>query len=114
MVTMKDIEDVGRRIAREFDPDRIVLFGSHARGTATGDSDVDLLVIMPFRGKGLHWSLEILNRLDVRFPIDIIARRPEDVQRRYEEGDPLIRDALDHGDVLYERNRQGMDRESRG
>ena len=104
MTTMREIEDLGRRIVLDFHPERIVLFGSYARGTASRDSDVDLLVIMPFKGKGLHRSLDIPNRLDVRFPIDLIARRPDDVDRRYREGDPLIRDALDHGKVLYEKD----------
>ncbi len=104
MVTINQIQEVGERIGREFDPQRVVLFGSHARGTAGEDSDVDLLVVMQFQGKSFHKSLEILNRIDVRFPIDLIATRPEDVQRRYAEGDPLIREALDSGKVLYERD----------
>jgi uncharacterized protein len=101
MASMKEIRSVGRRIAREFQPRKIILFGSHARGTAGKDSDVDLLVIAPFDGTGFRQSLKILNRLDVRMPIDLIAYRPEDVERRYIEGDPLVREALDHGKVLY-------------
>ena len=101
MANMQDIRAIGRRIAREFRPQRIILFGSHARGTAGADSDVDLLVIASFQGSGFRQSLKILNRLDIRLPVDLIAYRPEDVQRRYIEGDPLIRDALDHGKVLY-------------
>jgi predicted nucleotidyltransferase len=45
MVTMKEIRSVSRQIAREFRPRRVILFGSYARGTATENSDVDLLVI---------------------------------------------------------------------
>ena len=101
MVSMKDIQTVGRRIAREFRPQRVILFGSHARGSARADSDVDLLVIAPFDGTSFRQSLRILNQLDLRLPIDLIAYRPEDVQRRYAEGDPLVREALDHGKVLY-------------
>ncbi len=101
MVSMKDIRAVGRRIAREFHPQRVILFGSYARGAARPDSDVDLLVIAPFEGTGFRQSLKILNRLDLRLPLDLIAYRPEDIQRRYVEGDPLIREALDHGKVLY-------------
>ena len=101
MVSMKAIRTLGQRIAHEFHPQRVILFGSHARGTAGADSDVDLLVIASFEGSGFRHSLEILNRLDIRLPVDLIAYRPEDVQRRYTEGDPLIREALDHGKVLY-------------
>ncbi len=104
MVSMKEIREVGQRIGRQFRPDRVLLFGSYADGSATDDSDVDLLVVLPFEGRPFHKSLEILNRLDIRFPCDLLARPPEDVARRYEQGDPLIRDALDRGKVLYERD----------
>ena len=105
MVAMSSVVELGQRIAREFNPDKIILFGSHAYGTPKEYSDVDLLVIMPFEGSGLDKSLEILDRTDPRFPIDLIVRRPDDTERRYREFDPLIRDALDEGRVLYERDR---------
>jgi uncharacterized protein len=101
MVSMKDIRAAGQRIAREFCPERVILFGSHARGSARPDSDIDLLVIAPFTGTSFRQSLRILNQLDLRLPIDLIAYRPEDVERRYSEGDPLVREAIDHGKVLY-------------
>lgn len=101
MVSMKDIQAVGQRIAREFRPQRVILFGSHASGAAGPDSDVDMLVIAPFEGTSFRQSLRILNQLDLRLPLDLIAYRPEDVQRRYVEGDPLVREALDYGKVLY-------------
>ena len=104
MVEQKSIAEVSERIAREFQPERIILFGSYAYGEPDPDSDVDLLVILPFEGRSFHKSLEILNRVAPRFPIDLLARRPGDVQRRYAERDPLIREALDRGKVLYERD----------
>ena len=104
MVEQKSIAEVSERIAREFQPERIILFGSYAYGEPDPDSDVDLLVILPFDGRNFHKSLEILNRVDPRFPIDLLARRPDDVRRRYAERDPLIREALDRGKVLYERH----------
>lgn len=105
MVAFNDITEFSRRVAEEFDPEKIILFGSHARGQAREYSDVDMLVIMPFEGKWLDKSLEILGRLDPPFSIDLITRRPDDVERRYREYDPLIRSALDEGKVLYERGR---------
>ena len=105
MVAFEDIEGAVQRIVHEFRPERVILFGSHAQGQPRVDSDVDLLVIMPFQGKPFWKSLDILNRIDPAFPMDLMARTPEDTRRRYDQGDPLIRDALDHGRVLYERDR---------
>ncbi len=104
MVEDQTIQELCDRIVREFQPERIILFGSYAHGNPTPDSDVDLLVVLPFEGKNLLKSLEILNLTNPRFPIDLLARRPDDTERRYREGDPLIREALDHGQVLYERH----------
>ena len=104
MIELTAIMEVAQRIAREFHPEKIILFGSYARGTVTPDSDVDILVILPFEGRGFHKSLEILNRVNPDFPIDLLACRPDDTERGYEEGDPLIREAIDRGRVLYERN----------
>ena len=111
LVEMTRIHELSERIARRFQPERIVLFGSYAYGAPKPDSDVDLLVVMPFEGRSLRKSLEILNEVNPAFPVDLLARRPDDTARRYRECDPLIREALDRGKVLYERHGQGMVRE---
>jgi predicted nucleotidyltransferase len=105
MVDEDSIAKISEKIVREFQPERIILFGSYAYGNPGPDSDVDLLVVLPFEDKGFWKSLEIPNRVAPEFSVDLLARRPKDTQRRYAEGDPLIREALDHGKVLYERNR---------
>jgi len=103
MPSMADIRTFTDRLAREYNPDRIVLFGSHATGSASPDSDVDLLVVLPFEGRNLDKSVEMLTRMNPSFPIDLLARQPADTARRYRLGDPLIRTALDTGMVLHER-----------
>jgi predicted nucleotidyltransferase len=105
MVPLADIEQLAGKIAREFHPEKIILFGSHARGTAGPDSDVDLLVVVPFDGNPFWKSVEILNRVNAPFSLDLLARCPDDTARRYTLGDPLIREAIDDGRVLYERSR---------
>ncbi len=104
MVAMHEVEALSGRIAREFDPERIILFGSHAYGTPAEYSDVDILVIMPFEGHPFDKSMEILDRLDPDFSADVVVRSPGDAGRRYAECGPLIREASDSGKVLYERN----------
>lgn len=103
MVDQQTLHNLTEQIVRDFAPDKVILFGSLAYGSPREDSDVDLLVILPFTGSPFRKSLDILNRLKPHFPIDLIARRPDETARRYAQGDPLIREALDKGQVLYER-----------
>jgi predicted nucleotidyltransferase len=103
MVDFKDIQALADSIVKQFNPERIILFGSYAAGTAGPDSDVDLLVVLPFEGKNFRKSLEIVNTVNPMFSADILARRPDDTQWRYRHGDPLIKEAIDHGRILYER-----------
>lgn len=102
MVSMKEMQAVTRRIAREFRPDRVILFGSHARGTAGEDSDVDLLVVMPFRGKPTAKSVEIHLKVRPPFPVDLLVRTPQAVRKRIRMGDWFMEDILEEGKVLYE------------
>jgi len=104
MVAMKQIEDFGRQIGHEFGAERVILFGSYARGEVTEDSDVDLLVIAPFEGRSVDKSVEIRMKLRPRFPIDLLVRTPEKVQQRIEMGDCFMREILEEGKVLYEAN----------
>ncbi|TKJ40078.1 hypothetical protein CEE37_10090 [candidate division LCP-89 bacterium B3_LCP] len=103
MVPFTKIKQLADQIVHQFQPERVLLFGSYAYGTPGPDSDVDLLVVLPFEGKNFRKSLEILIAVNPQFGVDLIARRPEDTRWRYEQGDPLIREAIDKGKVLYER-----------
>jgi len=102
MVKLEEKSRLSEKIVTEVQPDRVILFGSHTYGNPGPYSDVDLLVVLPFEGRNLWKSMEILNRVDPPFPVDLLVRRPDDTACRYAEGDPLIREALDHGKVLYE------------
>lgn len=97
-----DIQELARQIAAEFQPRRIVLFGSRAYGRPRPDSDVDLLVVLPFTGSALKLAAEIVDRVNPSYSLDLVVRSPDDVAQRYKFGDPLIREAMDRGRVLYE------------
>ncbi|MDP8241141.1 MAG: nucleotidyltransferase domain-containing protein [Candidatus Hatepunaea meridiana] len=104
IVTMDNIIKLNKQIVQLFQPEKVILFGSYAYGNPSVDSDVDLMVILPFEGRSFRKSLEILNKTNPHFAIDLLAQRPDDIRRRYDEGDPLVREALDKGKVLYERD----------
>ena len=70
---------MARRIVNRFRPDRIILFGSHAKGTTGADSDVDLLVVMPVKGSKRRKAVEIGVALhDFAVSKDIAVSTPED------------------------------------
>src|SRR5205807_6888660 len=74
----KTIDRMARLIIRKFDPERIILFGSHARGEAGPDSDVDLLVVMAVPGSKRDKTVEIAAALhEFRIPKEIIVTTPE-------------------------------------
>lgn len=75
MVIAQTIQELCDRIVRDFQPERIILFGSYASYDPTPDSEVDLLVVLNFEGKNFWKSLEILNRTNPRFPIDLLGAR---------------------------------------
>lgn len=103
MVSMTSIRRYCDAIAREFHPQRIVLFGSHAGGKPHQDSDVDVLVLMkPRRSMGRRPSLAIRQRVPASFPVDVIVRDPQDFTSRIAQGDSFLREIKEKGRVMYE------------
>lgn len=93
-----------RRIVEQFHPDRVILFGSHARGTAGPDSDVDLLVVMPVAGSKREKQLAVRLALhEFKVPKDIIVTTPEDFEWRKEIPGTVERPAAREGKVVYAR-----------
>ena len=102
MASLSDIQTLVDKIVREFHPEKIVLFGSHARGDARTDSDVDLLVIMDSNQHPSRMAAEITCRVHPRrYPLDLIVRNPETVRTRLQMNDWFMRDAMREGRVLY-------------
>lgn len=106
MVEMDQIRLLSDRIAHEFQPERIILFGSYAYGTPDDDSDVDLLVILPFKGKPTRKALEILNKMNPGISLDLLVRTPEHVKERLGNRDWFIYEIIEKGLTLYESNHQ--------
>jgi predicted nucleotidyltransferase len=100
--TNAQIRQLSRRIAEHFNPERIILFGSHANGKARADSDVDLLVVMPCTGPGARKAVEILNRVEPDFAVDLIVRTPQEIRKRLTLHDRFVAEIVERGKVLYE------------
>lgn len=101
LVTREALNAFTQRLVEHFAPEQIILFGSQARGEARWDSDADLLVVMPFEGKPRETVEALLAAGAADFPLDLHLRRPEEIPPRYSWGDPYLREALDHGELLH-------------
>ena len=103
MVKRALIRKYARTLGREFRPQRVVLFGSYARGKATEDSDVDILVIMNHdKPRNVDQAIAIRLTTDTPFPMDLLVKRPAEVAERLALNDTFIRSILEDGEVLYE------------
>ena len=109
MIDRQKIISFAAEVARQFHPERIVLFGSYARGTPTPDSDVDLLVIMPHEGHSAVQAAEIRKQIRAGFRIDLIVRSPEVIRQRLAMDDFFITEILEQGQTLYEAEHAGVD-----
>lgn len=98
------LPDAVERIVRGFNPLRIILFGSWARGEARADSDLDLLVVLPQVGDKRQATVEILRALNgLPLSKDVVVTTPEEIAARGAAIGQVLRPALQEGKVVYER-----------
>ena len=92
-----------RRIAEQFRPDKIILFGSYAYGQPHEESDVDLMVIMPTRN-AIDQAIRIDLAFEWQFALDVHVRTPYQIKIGLKEGDCdwFLREVMEKGKVLYE------------
>lgn len=103
MVPMRKIRRYCAEIAAAFQPQRIILFGSHAYGKPHEDSDVDLLIIMPkSRRPGHRLSLKIREKVDADFSVDLLVRDTAFLAARLKEGDTFLEEITERGRLMYE------------
>jgi predicted nucleotidyltransferase len=98
------LDVVVERLARQFQPLRIILFGSYARGDAGPDSDLDLLVVLPKLEDKRRTLVEMLGALrDLPISKDVIPTDPTEIAERGSLVGTVLRPALREGKVVYER-----------
>jgi uncharacterized protein len=101
-VPMAMVRRYARAVAERFEPEKIILFGSHAYGQPHADSDVDILVVMPAPNE-IDQAVRIDRVVDPLFPLDLIVCTPKNIAWRLKEGDSFLCEIITKGKVLYEK-----------
>lgn len=105
MITTEQIQAVADKIAKEFKPEKIILFGSYAWGKPHRDSDIDLCVVKDTRD-----ARDLARRIDSAlspriFPIDLLVYTPSTLKEKIEEDRNLfLEDVVNNGHILYEHH----------
>ena len=105
MVNQQSLQSAVRKLADSFHPERIILFGSQARGEADEHSDVDLLVITDIHG-GRRSMMVAMDRAlrGSGFARDIVILTPDEFERDKEIPGTVARPAWKEGEALYARH----------
>jgi predicted nucleotidyltransferase len=98
------VQDIVQRIVETAQPDKVILFGSRARGNARPDSDFDLLVIKDSEDPGYRRDAALYLALaGLNAPVDVMVYTPEEVREWSAVPQAFITTAVREGKVLYER-----------
>ena len=99
------LQEITDRLVEVFAPEKVILFGSYATGTARADSDIDLLVIMEAKGSPIQRAAVVKQVCRPRFvAMDVLVKTPEEVAAQLERGSFFLRQILAEGRLLYERH----------
>ncbi|MGW0141740.1 nucleotidyltransferase domain-containing protein [Streptomyces calvus] len=106
-MTAEEIDSVVERIVRAARPERIIMFGSYAKGRATVHSDLDLLVVMPRVASATVRASEVQPYIGARaIPVDLHFATAEELDEYGREEYHFLHSVLRSGRVLYQREPQ--------
>jgi predicted nucleotidyltransferase len=100
----REIERIIKRIAEGYRPLKVILFGSHAWGEPTEDSDIDLLIVKETSERFIdRWVAvrELIADPKRRVPVEPIVMTPEELDRRIARGDQFFKQIVTQGKLLY-------------
>jgi len=102
----KEIDNISRQIIEKYHPQKIILFGSAAKGLASPDSDLDFFIIkekVPHLGRDRFRELSKMIERDAA--VDFVIYKPEEFSRWLNGGDPFLKTIVNEGKVLYDSTR---------
>ncbi len=98
------IKEITKKIVREFQPEKIILFGSFAYGKPKPSSDIDLLIIKKSKKRKVERIKEVLMKVESEIPLGPLVYTPKEIQERLDLGDFFFQDIFKKGKLLYEKS----------
>lgn len=102
----KLILDVVEQIVREYEPEKVILYGSYAYGKPTADSDIDLFIVKDTHKRRVDRFVEVKRLIynpERRISIAPLVYTPQEIDKRLALSDDFIEEILARGEVLYAR-----------
>ena len=96
------VEDIVDQIVANFHPLKIFLFGSYANGNPRSESDLDILVVMETPQREAEQAVQICQKIEYLFGLDLIVVKPQRLAQRLAFGDSFLKEIVESGKVLYE------------
>ena len=98
----KQVEDIKKQIIERYKPEKIIIFGSYARGNFDKDSNVDFLIIKKDTPeRGIDRIREVSKLIKRNIAVDFLVYSPYEIEERIKLGDPFIKGILKEGKVIY-------------
>lgn len=97
----EEVDRIRDLIVKNFTPEKIILFGSGARGQVTGDSDIDMLIVKDTKTSRRDNIRKILKLVDNRIAFEPLVYTPSEIRERPGKGDFFLRAVLREGRVIY-------------
>lgn len=99
----KEIEKITNQVIKNYQPQKIILFGSAARGDFNENSDIDMLIVKDTPGRRVDRIKDLLFSVDYNLPFEPLVYTPQELQERENLGDSFILEVLNQGKIIYER-----------
>jgi len=91
-------------LLKKYKPEKVILFGSHARGSTDSYSDIDLIIIKRTKKPFLDRIKDVLKIIKPNFAIDVLVYTPEEFRKMTSEGNPFLEYVIKDGKVIYEKS----------
>ena len=97
----KEVNNITSQIKEKYKPDKIILFGSSAKGNVTENSDIDMLIIKDTRKRRVERIRDVLSIVDYDIPFEPVVFTNEELRKRLALNDFFIKNILKEGKILY-------------